>query len=219
MFANTFIKPSSASHWHPGRRCAYQLASGAHPAGGAWKVLAERGIVRGMLHSVSHRGFTLIELIVVMGILAVIAATIAVAVDPARRLHEANNVTRRTDVRAVLEAVKTYQADNGAFPATAVAIDNDDATVQMLGAGGTACGSLTCGSLAFPASSCFVTGLDGDLSRYLKKLPKDPVTGTTTTAQYYINKDANGFVVVGACDPQGESFGGSGTPPVIEVSR
>jgi len=173
------------------------------------------------MHTTPHSrpGFTLIELIVVMGVIAVIASTVFVAVDPARRIHVASNNSRRTDVRAILESIKTYQADFGDFPTSADAIDNDNATVQMLGLGGTACAAVTCGSQTFPATACFASGLGTDLVRYLKKIPQDPTTGSPANAKYYVNKDANGFVVVGSCDPQGEAFGGGGTAPVIEYSR
>lgn len=167
-------------------------------------------------------GFTLVELIIVIALMAVIASAVFIAIDPARRLHAARNSTRWTDVHSIVEAVKTYQTDQGGeLPRTPSAIDNDGGSVQMIGEGGRDCRTLrtTCRGVTFPSEYCFASGLDTDLSPYLKRIPEDPATGTDTETRYTINLDEDGFIVVGACDEEGEEARGGGVPPVIEVSR
>jgi prepilin-type N-terminal cleavage/methylation domain-containing protein len=64
----------------------------------------------------NHRGFTLIELMVVVaviGILATLAVTIFANVQARARLAKA-----QADLRAVASAVTTYQARLGVLPAT-----------------------------------------------------------------------------------------------------
>ena len=168
----------------------------------------------------TRAGFTLIELIIVIAIIAIISAAVFVAIDPARRLHAARNSSRWADVTAVLEAVKKYQVDNdGDLPATAVAIDSAVATVQLIGQNIGPCNTLTCSGTSIVTSGCGVSGLGADLAPYLKKIPKDPKTGSANDTRYHINKDAYGLLSVGACDEEGEGQGGAGDVPEIEVSR
>jgi prepilin-type N-terminal cleavage/methylation domain-containing protein len=64
------------------------------------------------------RGFTLIELIIVMGILGVLLSIVLIALNPQQQFRQANNTQRQSDVRAILNAVHEYIADHrGAFPA------------------------------------------------------------------------------------------------------
>jgi hypothetical protein len=37
---------------------------------------------------------------------------------------------------------------------------------------------------------------------YIVGIPTDPKTGTAANTDYYINKDANGRLTVGSCDPE-----------------
>lgn len=167
-----------------------------------------------------RRGFTLIELIIVIAIIAIIAAAVFVALDPARRLHAGRNATRWSDVTAVLQSVKQYQADNqGGLPATAVAIDSDNATVQIIGESVGACGAVpACAGVNVAASNCGLDALDTDLAGYLPRVPRDP-QGTTNDTRYFVNyNSATGVVTVGACSEEGEAAGGGGTPPTIEVT-
>jgi len=167
----------------------------------------------------NKKGFTLIELLIVIGIIAILAAIIYVAVDPARRLAEARNAERWSSVNGILNAVLKYTVDNGGIlPATATAIDSVTTTVQIIGenTGATACASVTCGSEDVATTDCYVTGLDTDLvDDYLSAIPYDPSTGDADDTQYYINKSTNGRITVGACAP--ETVGGD--TPTISVSR
>lgn len=167
-------------------------------------------------------GFTLIEFIIVIAMIAIVASAVFVAIDPARRLRDARNASRWTDVRAILEAVKTYQVDHeGNLPSTPVGIDGDSRTVQMVGEGGGSCGSLgaSCPGVTFPTLSCFTTGLDTDLLQYLKRMPEDPKSGTKGDTRYYINRDEQASLVVGACNEEGGTREGEDPAPLIEASR
>src|SRR3989344_2274425 len=65
-----------------------------------------------------RKGFTLVELLIVIGILAVLLAIVLIALNPARQFSQANNTKRSSDVNAILNAVHQYAADNkGAIPA------------------------------------------------------------------------------------------------------
>ncbi len=64
-----------------------------------------------------RQAFTLIELIVVIGILSVLLTIVLVAINPARQFAQANNTKRRSDTTALLNAVHQYAADNkGVLP-------------------------------------------------------------------------------------------------------
>src|SRR3989339_308502 len=64
-------------------------------------------------------GFTLIELIIVIAVIALLAATTFVAVDPAKRIGMARDAQRWQDVTAIADAIQQYIADNnGTFPSS-----------------------------------------------------------------------------------------------------
>ncbi len=129
-----------------------------------------------------RHGFTLIEILIVIGLIAVLAAVVIVAINPGKQFADARNSQRSSNVNSVLNAVYQYAVDNnGQVP---VAITTTATEVCSTG-----------------AASC--TGLI-DLSvlttngKYMLSLPKDPSTGTATTTKYTIVKDANGRITVNA---------------------
>lgn len=79
----------------------------------------------------ASKGFTLIELVVVIGILAVLFAIVLIAINPSRQFKQANDTKRRSDVNAILNAVSQYAADHkGSLPS----IGSSDAAISSTGA-------------------------------------------------------------------------------------
>jgi prepilin-type N-terminal cleavage/methylation domain-containing protein len=65
-----------------------------------------------------NKGFTLIEILVVIGLIAILAAVVLIAINPARQFRQANNSQRTANVNAILNAIGQYTADNkGSLPA------------------------------------------------------------------------------------------------------
>ncbi len=161
-----------------------------------------------------QKAFTLVELIIVIAVVAILAGAIFVAIDPARRLHEARNARRSGDIATVLDAVKKYQADNEGTHYTNVENMNFNLYYQ-LGTATTNCG-ITCG-LNNTQGSCINLADIG--SNYLAIVPIDPKDGDLQHAGYAIMKDNNGAITIEACYAEGEGAGGSGTAPWIKITR
>jgi type IV pilus assembly protein PilA len=71
----------------------------------------------------SQKGFTLIELLVVIGIIAVLATVVIVALNPGRQFAQARNTQRWSNVNTILNGVGQRMADNrGVWDSTCGAV-------------------------------------------------------------------------------------------------
>ena len=125
-------------------------------------------------------GFTLIELLLVIGIIAILAAVVIVAINPTKQLGDARNAQRRSDVNTILNAVYQYSINNnGNLPST---ITTTTTAICRSGVNVTCTGLINLNML---------TG------SYLVGIPADPQSSTATSTNYTIVK-ANNRVTVAA---------------------
>ncbi len=133
-------------------------------------------------------GFTLIELLLVIGIIAILASIVIVAINPTKQLGDARDAQRRSDVNTILNAVYQYAIDNNGNLPTGIPQSPESAKqVCVSSVAPTAC---TTGN---GVSLRLLTG------SYLTNIPKDPkVVASGTGTNYYIIQDANGRITVSA---------------------
>ncbi len=152
---------------------------------------------------IKNKGFTLIELLVVITIIAALAVTVFVALNPAQRLKDSRDARRTEDVDSILTAIHEYTVDNkGTLPTglSAGMVETELGTATSAVCGGVATGGCTTAA----ATAC--VDLTTPLNKYLKSIPVDPTAGATwTTAKtgYDVIVDTNGLVTVRACGTEG----------------
>lgn len=65
----------------------------------------------------SLKGFTLVELLITVGIVGVLAAVLLIAIDPASKIAKARDAKRKQDINQIANALISYQHQFGYFPA------------------------------------------------------------------------------------------------------
>ncbi len=136
-------------------------------------------------------GFTLIEILVVIGMIAILATIVIIAINPARQFAQGRNTQRTSNVQTLLNAIGQRIADNkGVFEG------NVPGTTQ------------TCPTIPAVATNISSAAGDSDLNcltpTYIPTgVPFDPKVGSWTDASNYDTKysvavDANGRITVKA---------------------
>ena len=139
-------------------------------------------------------GFTLIELLIVITIIAALAVVVFVALNPVKRLSDARDARRSSNIETILTAIHQYVADNkGSLP---TGLSTGMAETQ-LGTSGTAC-NMTQANCSIAATACL--DLTTPLAKYVKSIPIDPgATYSAAKTGFSVTVDTNNIVTIKAC--------------------
>ena len=153
------------------------------------------------------RGFTLIEILLVVAILSILLVVVFASLNPAQRLADTRDARRWNDVNQVLTAIHECLVDNGGTYATC-GVANDGVAKEIVNTGvATGCNDVCLGvdQLAAGDDDCadLETSLVSAAAPYLGSLPVDPGDAAADHTEYMLTVN-NGIVTVSACSAEGD---------------
>lgn len=138
--------------------------------------------MRNFNNIIKNKGFTLIEILVVMGIIAVLAGVVITAINPAKQFAQARNTQRESNVNTILNAIGQHLVDNKGLPLNATTCSGitniPDATPKYIGTDSLNV-NLTCLVPTYIPSS----------------IPMDPSDGTSLNIKYTVKYSASRYEI------------------------
>lgn len=144
------------------------------------------------------RGFTLLEILLVVAMLAILVGSIVAAVNPAVQLAEARDAKRHQDVNALAEAFLQYYSRHGSYPENLPASDAVCYGLYTNSSFSICSEGYQCGGFSI-ADTLVGEG-------FITEIPQDPIDPSQTNPEYsgYLAfKNSNGHVRV--CAPFAET--------------
>lgn len=131
-----------------------------------------------MTNKIREKGFTLLEILLVVGIISILAGIVILAINPTKQLGDTRNAQRRADVLTILNAIYQYSIDNnGVIPSDIVSGDCD--LTHEIDNGSTGDGI-----------DLYTDLVSSSSTTYLVAIPNDPQAASTDAA------DGSGYAAV-----------------------
>jgi type II secretory pathway pseudopilin PulG len=117
----------------------------------------------------------LLEILLVIGIIAILAGIVIVAINPSKQLATVRNTERKSDLKQLYNAITQYYIDNSAFPSTiSTTTLNEVCNTGSVASTANVVNGASCGTLA---------NLSVLVPTYLTAIPTDP-TGTSSLLSF-----------------------------------
>lgn len=158
------------------------------------------------------KAFTLLEILLVVGVIVVLAAIVIIAINPSKQLATVRNTERQFDLKQLGNAIEQYYIDHSVYPAST------PTTLTEICNTGSATSS--------PPGYCDgLVDLSSLVPTYLVAIPTDPKDSTlsfidkvitkayasTNGSAYQIMQDSNGKIILFAPQTELGDFIGIGT--------
>ncbi len=133
------------------------------------------------MKNLNKKGFTLLEILLVVAAIAILAGIVIIAINPGKQLADTRNAQRRVNVNTILNAVYQYSIDNkGTLPSGII-----QTPIEICKTGGS-CGGLV--DLSVLSNN----------ETYLTSIPTDPTASSANGTGYRISQSVNGRITVSA---------------------
>lgn len=123
--------------------------------------------IRGFNMFKRHSGFSLMEILITIAIIAVISVVVIVALNPTKIFEDGRNSTRQSNIASIYSAINSYISEEGNSLADFGAIPTCATSTSVLGTSATDVTSLVSGG-------------------YIGAIPVDPEGGTQVDTGYTI---------------------------------
>jgi type IV pilus assembly protein PilA len=148
---------------------------------------------KGFTHTLNFKrklvcGFTLLEILLVVGIIAVLAGIVILAINPTKQFSNIRNTQRKMNLAEINKALYQYYIDNSGYPSTLTTTLTEICNTGT----GTTTHSVVCTGLI---------DLSALVPTYLVAIPADP-QATSTNALYKVMKGTNNKPYVSAASAE-----------------
>ncbi len=144
-----------------------------------------------------QKGFTLIELLIVIGIIAILAAAVIIAINPGQQFKQARNATRWSHMNSVANAIYSYViSSGGSYPPCVETVNGVTPSPAL--------GNLT--AFQTVTASRDLIHCETNLEDHIGDLPQDPqVGGGALSTGYKVTFDGVSIKIMsGATEAQTE---------------